>query len=180
MRLEPLNLQGAFILRTKVNLDPRGYFFKPYVRNELLNTKIEFTPAETFYSTSKRNVIRGMHFQLPPCEQAKLVNVVKGSIIDVLLDLRTNSPSYGKFTSLELMENDGVSIYIPKGIAHGFASKAEESIVLYFADTPYNPEYEDGIKYNSFGYKWDIDNPIISSRDLSFKGVDQFKSPFRI
>ena len=180
MKIEKLNLSGTLLITGGVNRDERGNLFKPFSKNELAKHEVDMDIKEVLHSTSRMNVIRGMHFQLPPYEQAKLVSVVKGKITDVLLDLRTNSESYGKFVSVELSENDGISLYIPKGIAHGFVSRAEESTVLYMVDGPYSPENEAGVRYDSFGFEWEADRPIMSSRDLAFPELFQFRSQFRV
>ena len=180
MKIEKLNLFGTLLIIGGVNQDERGNLFKPFSKNELAKYEIDMDIKEVLHSTSRMNVIRGMHFQLPPYEQAKLVSVVKGKITDVLLDIRTNSESYGKFVSVELSGNDGISLYIPKGIAHGFVSRAEESTVLYMVNGPYSPENESGVRYDSFGFEWEVDKPIISSRDLAFPDLFQFRSQFRV
>ena len=160
--------------------DIRGYALKPFAIKEMETSKLRFSVNEIFYSSSKKDVIRGMHFQLPPCTQGKMVNVVKGKIIDVLLDLRIDSPTYGKFISIELEEGDGKVVYIPQGLAHGFASLANESVVLYLFDSPYSPQSDSGIRYDSFGYKWRIREPSLSNRDLGFVSFEEFASSFKM
>ena len=176
MNIEKLDISGVMLIKNNVNKDHRGSFFKPYSYEEL--TQYDINIKEVFYSYSRKNVIRGMHFQIPPFDQEKIVNVVKGKIIDVLLDLRIKSDSYGKFISIELTQNDGKSVYIPKGIAHGFLSISSYTIVLYMVNSKYSPNHDGGIRYDSFGYEWNVKNPILSSRDLSFENFDEFKSPF--
>lgn len=178
MNIEKLNIPGVMLIKNNVNKDHRGSFFKPYSYEELIQYDININIKEVFYSYSHKNVIRGMHFQIPPFDQEKIVNVVKGKIIDVLLDLRIKSDSYGKFISIELTQNDGKSVYIPKGIAHGFLSISSYTIVLYMVNSKYSPNHDGGIRYDSFGYEWNVKNPILSSRDLSFENFDEFKSPF--
>ena len=141
---------------------------------------IRFDVKEVFYSISRKGVIRGMHFQKPPSEQEKIFTVIKGSVMDVILDLRTDSEYFGKFITIRMNEEDGRSVLIPKGTAHGFLGLDLENIVLYLADASYSKEDEDGIRYDSFGYDWGIIEPILSNRDLSFRGFDEFISPFRI
>ncbi|MEM0134160.1 MAG: dTDP-4-dehydrorhamnose 3,5-epimerase family protein [Thermoplasmatales archaeon] len=178
MEIDPLKLQGILLIENLVNSDIRGRFFKSYAREELLAKNIDFNIEEVFYSTSKKNVIRGMHFQLPPFEQGKIVNVINGKVVDVVLDIRKGSPSYGKSISLTLEENDGKALYIPSGFAHGFISTDAESTVLYLANCKYSPESETGIRYDSFGFDWKTERPILSNRDLGFKPMDSFHSPF--
>ena len=94
----------------------------------------------------------------------------------MVLDLRSNSKTYKQYFSIELSESNGYSLYIPRGLAHGFKSLADNTIVTYFVSTVYNPEYDSGIRWNSFGMDWQIENPIISERDKSFIGLDEFES----
>jgi len=115
---------------------------------------------------------------VPPFQQAKIVTVISGSITDVILDIRIGSPHYGKWISISLEENDGKALYIPIGFAHGFISREIKSTVLYLADCGYFPESETGIKYDSFGYDWRVEEPILSDRDLNFMSMSSFQSPF--
>ncbi len=178
LEIEPMKLPGVLLIKNKINTDIRGFLFKPYVREELAKVKIDFSVSEVFYSVSKKNVIRGMHFQVPPFEQAKIVTVIGGSITDVVLDIRTDSPHYGKWVSIYLNESDGKALYIPFGFAHGFISRDEESKVLYLANCRYSSDSEMGIRYDSFGFDWETDDPILSDRDLNFIPLSSFQSPF--
>ena len=178
MEIEDFFIPGAKLIKGKIATDIRGCFFKPYNNEEILKMGIKFNVKEAFYSISKRDVIRGMHFQRPPSSQAKIVTVMKGRITDVLLDLRTDSKYYGKFIPIDLKEGDGQSIFIPKGVAHGFLGIDKENIVLYLADLEYSRENDDGIRYDSFGYDWGVTDPILSERDLGFAKFQNFISPF--
>ena len=180
MKIHNTEIKGAMLIEYNVNHDTRGYALKPFSLNQIKDAGLKFEVKEIFYSMSNKNVIRGMHFQLPPYAQAKIVHVIKGRIVDVLLDLRTDSTTYGKYVSIELEEGDGKVVYIPKGLAHGFASLVNSSTVLYLFDGPYSSEFEGGIRYDSFGYEWKIDRPILSTRDFSFPEFYRFKSPFRL
>lgn len=179
LEIEQLNIPGVLLIKRKGNEDLRGNFFKPYSKVELAENNISFNVAEVFYSTSRVNVIRGMHFQAPPYQQAKLVSVTTGKITDVILDIRKGSPFYGKSISVDLKQNDGKILYIPSGFAHGFISRHEESTVLYIVDREYSPVMESGIRYDSFGFEWKSNNPILSSRDINFRPLDSFQSPFK-
>ena len=180
MKIHNTVIKGAKLIEYDVNHDIRGYTLKPFSLNQIKEAGLKFEVKEIFYSISSKDVIRGMHFQLPPYAQAKIVHVVKGRIVDVILDLRKDSPTYGKYVSIELEEGDGKVLYIPKGLAHGFASLVDGSTVIYLFDSPYSSESESGIRYDSFGYEWKIDKPILSERDLSFPEFYGFKSPFRL
>ena len=171
-------ISGVLIIKNDIKIDTRGFLNKPFSEVDLLENNIQFKVAESFYSMSNKNVIRGMHFQKPPLAQGKIVTVIKGNITDVLLDLRKTSKSYSTYISLNMKERDGKSIFIPKGIAHGFLGRDKENIVLYFADSKYSMEHESGIRYDSFGYKWNVMNPLISERDRKFETFEKFISPF--
>lgn len=179
MHIKQLLLPGAKMIEREIQTDSRGSFHKPFTILDISTIEEEFNIAEIFYSISKMNVIRGMHFQNPPSEQRKIITVVKGRITDLLLDLRKSSKFYGKFISIELNAKDGVSIFIPNGIAHGFIGKDKENIVLYVVDSAYSKEDEDGIRYDSFGYSWGVKEPILSPRDRSFQGFEDFVTHFK-
>lgn len=169
-------IEGVYQFELKKSYDKRGAFLKvlpsPYLE------ELHFRVSEVFYSSSKKDVIRGMHFQKPPSAQARIVTVIKGRITDVLLDLRRKSKSYGTFMSIDLDEKDGKSIFIPKGVAHGFLGRDMENVVLYVTDSEYSKENEDGIRYDSFEYDWGVKNPVLSERDLGFDKFENFISPF--
>ena len=168
--------RGLFIIDTIPYKDVRGEFIKPFSKSafELHGLKCDF--LESFYSISKRGVIRGMHFQIPPKEHAKLVYVSSGSIIDVVLDLRRDSATYKRFFHIHLYNR--YAIYIPEGFAHGFLSLRDDTIVHYMQTSQYDKKCDCGIRYDSFGFDWEgvakehnIDGFIISNRDLSFDSV---------
>lgn len=135
--------------------------------------------AEEYYSVSNKNVIRGMHFQLPPFDHVKLVYCVQGSVTDVVVDLRVGSPTYGKSAVIELSAAKANSIYIPKGMAHGFCTLTEQTVMVYKVNTVYAPEQDTGILWNSLGVTWPTTQAIMSARDQTFEPLDRFISPFR-
>lgn len=176
---EDLLIPEAKLISGKISTDIRGSLYKPYNDEELSKTGIGFNVREVFYSVSKKDVIRGMHFQKPPSAQSKIVTVIKGRITDVLLDIRRNSKSYGTFISIDLNEKEGKFLFIPEGIAHGFLGIDMENIVLYLTSTEYSKENDNGIRYDSFGYDWGVTNPILSERDVGFVKYEDFISPFK-
>ena len=178
MVIKETSLSNVYLIEPKVFFDERGVFIKTFNETDFENCGIESNFKESFYSESKKNVIRGMHFQLPPHDQAKLVYVPYGIIIDVVLDIRKSSPTYGESFSVELSRENRKAVYIPPGFAHGFASSSEDCIVVYMTTTTYQAEYDSGIRWDSFGYHWQINNPIISKRDQSFIKFSEFESPF--
>lgn len=171
MIAEKTNLEGCFLLRPKVYNDSRGSFFESFnqeIFNNLIGKKINFVQDNQSFST--KGVLRGLHFQQGDFAQAKLVRVVKGSVLDVAIDLRYNSPTFGKHFSIELSEINNLQFFIPRGFAHGFVVLSDEAIFQYKCDNYYNKESEGGIIYNDSNLKidWKVakENLIISEKDL--------------
>ena len=173
MNIKETEFNDLYILEYKSLKDNRGEFIKTIHKDSFLNNKLEFEFVESFYSISKKNVFRGMHFQYTPHVHNKLVNVIKGSIIDIVLDLRSESPSFGKYFTIELSELNRKAIYIGKGFAHGFLSLKDDTIIDYHTTTVQNKESEGGVRWDSFGYKLPIDNPIVSERDESLLAFNE-------
>lgn len=177
MKLNDTEIEGVFIIENFNFNDERGGFIKVFSENLFLKEDISFIPKEIYYSISKKNVIRGMHFQLPPFEHAKLIYVTFGSIRDVVLDIRNNSRTYGKAISVELVAHNN-SIFIPVGCAHGFKSLVEDTVVVYNQTSCYSKDHDAGLLWNSFGFDWKIEKPIISERDKLFPILKDYNSPF--
>lgn len=171
-------IEGLFILETKVFKDERGVFQKLFTADVFEGLGLNGDFKELYYSVNHKGVIRGMHFQTPPCDHEKMVYVSSGRIIDVVVDLRKNSNTYGKHFSIELTADSGKYIYIPRGMAHGFISLEEGTIVNYAQTSVYAPSNDSGILYNSFGYEWPVENPIVSGRDLTFVSLNNFDTCF--
>lgn len=180
MTIEKALLEGVYIINNFNAEDDRGLFVKTFNKSISQELKMDFEIRESYFSISKKNVIRGMHFQLPPSAHEKLVFVAKGAIIDVVVDLRKKSPTYKNFISVELSQANKKSIFIPKGLAHGFKSMEDDTITMYNVTSEYNPSADSGINYNSFGFDWQVESPIISKRDCEFVGLEVFceNSPF--
>ena len=177
IEFQPLKIEGAYLIKNFEYEDQRGGFVKCFSEESYRAENINFQVKEVYYSISHANVIRGMHFQKPPHNHAKLICVAKGSIIDVVLDIRKESRTFGEFMAVELMENVN-SIYIPSGCAHGFESLQDHTIVIYNQSSCYSPDSDDGILWNSFGYGWKTVDPVLSLRDKSFQRFSEFRSPF--
>lgn len=135
-------------------------------------------PSEEFFSTSGRNVIRGMHLQLPPAATTKCVACLSGAILDVVLDLRRNALTYGKVFAHELSEKKREMLFIPEGCAHGFLSLTENSLISYQMSAMYAPNQDAGIRWDSFGFDWPVTQPILSIRDQALPTFAEFASPF--
>jgi dTDP-4-dehydrorhamnose 3,5-epimerase len=177
MTIEKTILEGVFIIKNFFAQDERGIFVKTFHKEIFTQNGLETQFVESYYSSSHKNVIRGMHFQLPPYHHSKLVYVTDGKILDVILDLRKGSITFGKYITILLTEFSN-SVYIPKGCAHGFLTLSEKATVIYNVSAIYNTVADTGIKWNSFGYNWNINAPIISVRDNSFIELENFNSPF--
>jgi len=171
-------LPGVHLLQPKVFEDARGDFVKTYHDGAFRDLGLDFRPVEEFYSTSRKNVIRGMHFQLPPYDHAKLVYCIKGRVMDVLLDLRTTSPTYRKFASAELSRANHHQFFIPSGVAHGFLALEEDSVMVYKTSTVHAPTHDSGVRWDSFGYDWNCDAPVISDRDRRFQTLSELEPCF--
>jgi len=177
--LKPTRLAGCFELQPKVFDDARGRFVKVFHTQAFKAHGLQSTFDEEYYSISNNNVVRGMHFQLPPMDHVKVVYCVQGAVLDLVTDLRVGSPTYGRTDVIELSSAKANSIYIPKGMAHGFCSLCDNSIMVYKASSVYSPELDTGILWNSLGVEWPTTQAIVSERDQNFKPLDKFMSPFR-
>tara|TARA_B100000686_G_C16537867_1_gene835818 strand:- start:356 stop:880 length:525 start_codon:yes stop_codon:yes gene_type:complete len=162
---EKTSIKDVIIITPNLFKDNRGYFFESY-NNHKINKVLNFSPIQDNESKSKFGVLRGIHFQNQPYEQAKLVRVIKGEIQDIAVDLRPDSITYKQYVSVILNENSKKQIFIPKGFGHAFLTLSKEAIVSYKVDNYYNKELDSGIKYNdpSINIKWELDsNKIIQS-----------------
>lgn len=178
MIFEPLPLKGAYLITLPAPADNRGLFVKTFHDTTLKAEGINFELRESYFSISKKNVIRGMHFQTPPYHHSKLVFCPQGAILDVIVDLRKGSPTYGKYYAHELSQKNHKAYYIPEGFAHGFKALTDDAMTYYLVSSEHNKAHDTGIRYDSFGMDWGADEHIISDRDLSFSGLDKFDSPF--
>ena len=171
-------LNGAKILTLPSSMDARGTFVKTFHDTNLKAVGIDFILRESYFSLSKKDVIRGMHFQTPPHQHSKFVFCPQGAIMDVIVDLRKDSPTYGQYYAQVLSAENHLAYYIPEGFAHGFKSLTDDAITYYLVSSEYSQPNDTGIRYDSIGYDWGVKEPIISARDLSFIGLREFESPF--
>jgi dTDP-4-dehydrorhamnose 3,5-epimerase/CDP-3, 6-dideoxy-D-glycero-D-glycero-4-hexulose-5-epimerase len=178
MKFVPTSLSGAFEIELTKRTDSRGHFVKSYHQSMFLEAGIDFQIRESYFSVSHRNVLRGMHFQTNPHEHDKLVYCPKGKILDVILDLRSDSPTFGQYHVAELSEENLKAIFAPKGFAHGFLSLEDNSMTTYLLSSAYAPESDAGVLWNSFGFDWPCKDPIISERDRAFESFRKFKKYF--
>ena len=178
MELTELPLNGCFRFQPRVFQDARGRFVKPLVVSQLQAHGLRADFVEQYHSTSAPGVIRGMHFQVPPHEHAKLVYCAAGAVTDVLLDLRRQSPTYGRAISLPLTAESGHALYLPVGIAHGFVAMEDPALMIYNVTSEYAPAHDSGVRWDSFGFDWGVTAPVMSERDCGFPALADFVSPF--
>lgn len=166
----PLPIHGSYVVTTKLIQDNRGFFTRLYCNDEYKDLELDNFIAQQNLSYNKRSgTFRGMHYQVGPYAHSKLVRCEKGSIYDILLDVRPDSPTYKKSYSILLTENSYTMIYVPKGCAHGFITNESNTVVSYLISAPYSPEYERGIRYNDpfFNIQLPLDPVVISQKDLN-------------
>ena len=177
-------LDDVTIIKPKVFTDSRGYFFESYSKREFDEKIRPVDFVQDNESMSGYGVIRGLHFQKPPFSQSKLVRCVKGRVLDVAVDIRKGSPTYGKHFSIELSEDNHLMFFVPRGFAHGFVVLSEMAVFQYKCDNYYNPESEGGISIadTSLEIDWHIDPDmaILSDKDLRHALFKDFDSPFDI
>lgn len=164
-------IDGLYIIEPELKSDKRGYFARIFCEKELVKNRIHFKIVQINRSLNKKKgTIRGMHFQKWPKAEGKIVQCIQGAIYDVAVDLRKNSPTYGKWVAIELNEKNKKMFLIPKGFAHGFQSLTNNCEILYFMSKFYCPDYSSGVRWNDplFSIKWPIDNPIISEKDKNW------------
>lgn len=178
MELVPTELPGLNIIRPKIFQDARGTFVKTFHRDVFRQLGLDFEPREEFFSTSVRGVLRGMHFQLPPAAHAKLVYCIAGRVLDVVLDLRKSSPTFGRSVARELSAANREMFFIPVGFAHGFLALEDGATMVYQTSTVHAPAHDAGIRWDGFGFDWPVKNPVMSERDQKFPALREFVSPF--
>jgi len=178
------SIEGVVIIEPRVFRDARGYFFESFSQREFEEKvgKIQFVQDNE--SMSSYGVMRGLHFQRPPFTQSKLVRVIKGAVLDVAVDIRKNSPTYGKHVAVELTEDNHRQFFVPRGFAHGFAVLSDEAIFQYKCDNFYAPQADGGISIldGDLGIDWHIpmDKAILSEKDTKHPLLKDFDSPFDI
>lgn len=177
MQIQETNIADLKQIKYLLHEDSRGDFCKVYNDEMFKHHGLDFQVRESFYSFSHQGVVRGMHFQLEPNEQAKIIFVPKGKILDVAVDLRKDSASYGKHFSIELSADNNFGLYIPKGFAHGFQALENDSLTFYLLDNVYEQDLDTGIRYDSLGIDWPLDVTEVSMRDESFETFSEFQSP---
>ena len=175
MILKKTKFKDLFVIKQKNNTDKRGNLRETF-NDKVLKKKFVFE----YCTTSKKNVLRGFHFQYKN-KQSKFVNVVKGKILDVVIDLRKNSKTFGKSFKIILSKKNALGLFIPRGFAHAYYSFEKENIIYYKLDNYYSPKFESGIVYNdkSINIKWPKKKMLVSEKDKKLMTIKEFKSKFR-
>jgi dTDP-4-dehydrorhamnose 3,5-epimerase len=173
-------IKDLLVLEPKVFEDERGYFFESFNKKKLEDIGIKESFVQDNQSLSNKNVLRGLHFQAPPFAQGKLVRVINGSVLDIAVDIRKESPTYGKYFSVILSEQNKKMFWIPPGFAHGFLTLEDQTIFSYKCSGDYNPSSEGSLLWNDsqLNIEWNIDEPIVSAKDQEAQAFTSFKSPF--
>lgn len=179
MNIKNTNIEGLLILEPNIFYDERGYFLESYNKQALLQNNIDISFVQDNQSCSKYGTIRGLHFQKGNFSQTKLIRVLKGEILDVIVDLRKDSKTFGESFSVNLSASNNLQLLVPKGFAHGFSVLSKKAIIFYKCDNFYNKESESGIIYNdkNLDINWQIpvDMQIISSKDLNLQSFKQYR-----
>jgi dTDP-4-dehydrorhamnose 3,5-epimerase len=176
MKIVGTELPGVFTLEIEPQLDERGMFARLWCRNELERAGLQTDVAQSSVSFNlRKGTLRGLHFQVPPHDEVKIVRCTRGAIFDVALDLRRSSPTFKRWIALELSADNRRAVYIPSGCAHGFQTLVPETEVFYQISTFYVPEAARGVRWNdpAFGIQWPEDDRIISVRDQSYPDFEQ-------
>ena len=180
MKIEKSQIEGLIVIKPDVFEDQRGYFFESYNEEKFRQLGIDVKFLQDNESKSGKRVLRGLHFQVPPYQQGKLVRVIKGAVLDVAVDLRNSSPTYGQWVSIELSEKNKWMYWIPAGFAHGFLTLDENTIFFYKCTRVYHRESEMGIAWDDPDLRidWGTDQPLISEKDKIAGRFRDFVSPF--
>ncbi|WP_025691664.1 dTDP-4-dehydrorhamnose 3,5-epimerase [Paenibacillus zanthoxyli] len=179
MKIIPRRLEGAFEIQLSPLSDHRGQFMRTYDESIFVSYGIHRHWIQENQSVSvRKGTIRGLHFQYSPCSEAKLVRVATGAVLDVFVDLRIGSPTFGEWDSIELSEDNRAMIYIPRGFAHGFCTLCDHCIVQYKVDSKFSPAEDGGIRWNDplVAVKWPTETPILSEKDKNLPTLEMFIS----
>jgi dTDP-4-dehydrorhamnose 3,5-epimerase len=180
VEFKSIHIKGPKLITPKVFGDHRGYFFESFNESHFQEAGIVEHFKQDNQSLSNKGILRGLHFQAPPYDQGKLVRVIKGAVLDVIVDIRSTSPTYGQHYLVELTEENFLMLWIPPGFAHGFYTLKDGTIFSYKCTEVYAPQSEGGLMWNDPNFKidWGVTEPILSDKDKHYKAFDEFLSPF--
>lgn len=177
--LNEIKIPGCFLIKPKVFKDARGAFVKVFNEHCFKDCGLMTDFREQYYSISAQGVVRGLHFQLPPHDHAKLVYCTSGEVFDAVVDLRKGSPTYGEFYTTVLTAGQGEMLYIPSGLAHGFCVLSESVTMVYNVTSVYCASHDAGVRWDSMGIPWPSARYMLSERDRRLPVFSKFNSPFR-
>jgi len=182
MKITELKIKGILIIELDVFKDSRGYFAETFSLKRYNDLGINLNFVQDNISVSRKGTLRGLHYQVPPKAQAKLCHVLKGRVIDVAVDIRFGSPTFGQYLALELSEENHTQIFIPAGFAHGFTVLSDEAVFQYKCSEFYSKEYERAIRFDDPDLKidWGIENPIVSDKDREAKFFKEIEMDFKV
>ena len=182
MEIEKLDIEGLLIIRPIVFEDDRGYFFETFNAAKYKGFGLQMDFVQDNLSKSSKNVLRGLHFQNPPFAQGKLVSVVRGSVLDVAVDIRKGSSTFGQYHSIVLSEQNKTQFYIPPGFAHGFKTLEDDTVFSYKCTNGYNKNSEGAIKWDDadLNISWQAEKPIISGKDELAPSFKELNSQFKV
>ena len=182
MTIQETSIQDLLIIQPRIFADDRGYFYESYNKKIFLKLGLDLNFVQDNQSLSQKGVLRGLHFQNPPFAQGKLVRVIQGSVLDVVVDIRSNSPTYGQHEKVILSGENKTMFWIPPGFAHGFITLEDNTIFTYKCTVGYNKESESALLWNDpkLNIDWGDINPLISTKDKEAELFENFKSQFNI
>ena len=180
MEIIKTKLEGLLIIKPRVFEDERGFFFESYNQEKLKALGFNETFVQDNLSKSQKGVLRGLHFQKPPYAQGKLIQVIKGAVLDVVVDIRKNSETFGQHFSIEINERNKDQLFVPEGFAHGFLTLEDETIFSYKCTNNYHQASEGALMWNDpdLNIDWPIEAPMVSEKDQIAESFNDFESPF--
>ena len=180
MEIVKTPIEGLLVIKPRIFTDDRGYFFESWSKQSFAEVGLGLDFLQDNQSLSSKGVLRGLHFQNPPYAQGKLVRVIKGAVLDVAVDIRKDSPTYGQHFSVELSEENKTVFWIPPGFAHGFVTLEDNTIFTYKCTGVYNKESEEALLWNDkdLDINWEVNDPLVSEKDLVAGNFKDFASKF--
>jgi dTDP-4-dehydrorhamnose 3,5-epimerase len=181
MNIQELDFKGVYQIKLESKSDDRGFFVRSYDKQMFIDHGLTTNWLQESHAYSKyKGILRGLHLQLPPFTETKLIMVVRGAILDVFVDLRPNSPTFGKWDAIELSEDNFLCLYLPRGFAHSYCTLQDGCDVVYKMDNLYNPHYETGIiwKDSDLNIKWPVKEPTVSAKDMKLVTLKEFMQLF--
>lgn len=170
-------IEGVFIIKPRIFSDSRGFFYEGFNSEDFSRAGIDFAPIQENFSSSEKNVVRGLHLQKGENAQAKIIRVLKGEILDVVADLRPDSPTFGMHEAFDLTSN-GCALFIPKGLAHGFAAKSSGALISYLVDAPYDKSAESGVNPfdEELAVDWGVPKElaVLSEKDAALPSLSEY------